>query len=143
MELHLIAAILFALAALGGIAMAAIHFRSAGASHPPIPLALAHGALGAIALVLLILWLVQSGAGWGSLAGIAAVVFVVAALGGIFLFARHLGKARLPSPVVVVHGLAAVTGFVLLVVFLLGGQPDMAGGPASADETMEADEPAE
>lgn len=108
------AIILFAVAALGGVAMAAIHFRSKGQQHPPMPLALLHGLLAAIALVLLIIAFVQGGAsglGWAAL-----IIFVVAALGGFVMFFRHLGKKPLPTPLVVIHGGAAVVAFVLLLI---------------------------
>ena len=50
------------------------------------------------------------------LARTALVVFIVAALGGFFLFAQHMQSKALPIPVVVIHGLIAVVGFVILLV---------------------------
>jgi len=111
------ALVLFGLAALGGLAMAIQRFR--GAPHPPLPLALVHGAAAAAGLVVLIL--AVAGAGAPSLAKTALVVFLIAALGGFFLLSIHLRKQPLPIPVVVVHALVAVTGFVLLLVATLGG----------------------
>jgi len=50
------------------------------------------------------------------LAGVALVIFVIAALGGFVLFAMHLKKKLLPSALIVVHGLLA---FVVLLIFLM------------------------
>ncbi len=111
------AAILFALAAAGGLAMAIIHLRSKGEKHPPMPLALLHGALAAAALLLVIAAFVQVGA--SDLGWLALALFVIAALGGFVLFANHLRKKPLPTPLVLVHGGAAVVGFVLLLAVIL------------------------
>ena len=106
-----VAVILFALAAVGGLILATLHFRG---KNRPWPLAILHGLLGATALVLLILPLfmgsVQASPGlkW------AAGLFVVAALGGFVLFAHHIQNKRLPSGVVVIHALVAVTAFLTL-----------------------------
>ena len=104
-----IAAGLFAVSALGGVVLATLHFRE---KTIPLPLALLHGLLGAAGLVTL---------GWsvfklaaGGYAGLSLGVFVLAALGGFFLFSFQLRQQRLPSPVVVIHALVAVTGFLLL-----------------------------
>ena len=109
-------AILFALAALGGLIMASQRFK--GAPHPPMPLAVVHGLAAAAGLVTLLL-AVMGGTAPG-LAKVALVVFVLAALGGFALFAMHLQRKALPKPVVVIHALVAVTGFALLLVAILG-----------------------
>ena len=111
----LTALVLFGIAAVGGLTMAVQRFR--GAPHPPLPLALVHGALAATGLVVLIL--AVTGGGAVSLAKAALVVFLIAALGGFFLISQHLTKKLLPKPVVVVHALVAVTGFILLLVAVL------------------------
>ncbi len=47
---------------------------------------------------------------------VTAVLFAVAAIGGPFLAIRHVrGQSSLPAPVAVIHGLAAASGLVLLV----------------------------
>lgn len=112
-------AILFALAALGGLALAAIHFRSGGTERPPTALAVVHGLVAAAALVLLILG--APGAGGSALPWASVGVFVVAALGGAYMFlGKHLRGEPLPGKVIVLHGVLAVAGFVLLLAFLLG-----------------------
>ena len=48
-------------------------------------------------------------------------MFVVAALGGATMFVGfHLRKRGLPKPIIAIHGLAAITGFVLLLIAMLG-----------------------
>jgi len=109
----IVAAVLFALAAVGGLAMAFIHFKHD--RNPPGALAAVHGVAAATALVILLWAVVQTGAG-GAVAW-ALGLFVAAALGGFFLVSFHVRKRRLPSPVVVIHALVAVAAFLLL----LGG----------------------
>src|SRR6185437_13454105 len=94
-----IAAILFAVAAIGGVTMLALHLRK---DNLPLPLALVHGAFAAAGLVVLVL------------AVISVVLFVVAALGGFFLFALYLRGSKLPTPLILVHGGVAVVAFLIL-----------------------------
>jgi hypothetical protein len=101
---------LFALGAVTGLYLAVQHFRGQALS---LGAALAHGAFGAAGLVVLALAL--KAAGFAGLGVVALGVFVVAALGGFLLFSFHLRGKRLPSAVVVIHALAAVAAFVLLV----------------------------
>jgi hypothetical protein len=109
------AAALLALAALGGATLATLHFR--GRSPLPMPLALLHGALAATGLVLLVIAALQPG--FGGLAMLSLVIFLLAALGGFYLFSFQLRGLPLPSAVVLAHGSAAVIGFVLLLAFLM------------------------
>ena len=106
-----IAVVLFALAALGGIAMATIRFR--GKPYPPMGIALAHGIAAAAGLIALIMAAQKPGE---SLATGALVVFLVAAAGGVVLFFRHLRKLALPIWLVLVHAVVAVAAFVTLLV---------------------------
>jgi hypothetical protein len=105
-----IALILFAIAALGGITLAAIRLR--GTALPPMWLALVHGAVAAAGLVALILAVVNAQVPPAARTALAG--FLVAALGGFALFAFHLRRKALPIPLVVVHGLVAVISFVIL-----------------------------
>ena len=102
--------VLFAVAALGGITLATLHLR-----HKSLPMALAlvHGLVAAIALVLLIV--VVAGGAMGTLTTAALVIFIIAALGGFGLFSFYLRKKPLPTPLVYVHGLVAVVAFILLI----------------------------
>jgi hypothetical protein len=104
--------VLFAVAALGGLVLASIRLRGA---NPPLPLALIHGVLAAVALVGLIVAVVHAGAS-ASLPRIALLLFVVAALGGSVLFANHLRQKNIPVPLMLVHAVVAVGGFVTLLI---------------------------
>ncbi|HKR66172.1 MAG TPA: hypothetical protein VJZ00_20750 [Thermoanaerobaculia bacterium] len=101
--------VLFGVAALGGVTLAILRFRERPL---PMPLALVHGAVAAIALVMLLI--VALGATGTSILKIALVAFVIAALGGFFLFSFHVRKRPLPIPMVVIHGLVAVVAFLTL-----------------------------
>lgn len=104
------AIILFAIAALGGAAMAVLHFR--GRAAPPALLAALHGILAASGLVVLLLAVLRSGA--GGTPAVALGLFVLAALGGFGLLSFHLRQRRLPNGLVLGHGLLAVVAFLLL-----------------------------
>lgn len=105
------AAVLFAVAALGGITLATLHLRQRGL---PMALAIGHGLLAAAGLVLLIVAVV--GGSMGNLLVTSLALFVIAALGGFALLSFHLRRLRLPTPVVLIHGLVAVVAFVLLLI---------------------------
>ncbi|HEU4389158.1 MAG TPA: hypothetical protein VFV34_15255 [Blastocatellia bacterium] len=104
------AVILFAIAAVGGVVMAIIRFS--GKSLPPIGLALLHGVVAAAGLVALIITVVSRTA--STTASYALGGFVVAALGGFFLFSFHLRKQALPITIMIIHALVAVVSFVIL-----------------------------
>jgi hypothetical protein len=104
------AAILFAVAALGGVVLAAMRFG--GRELPPMGLALVHGLFAAAGLVTLIVAVV--GAGFSGWAAAAVVGFVIAAIGGFVLFSYHLRREALPKTYVVGHGAVAVVSFVIL-----------------------------
>jgi hypothetical protein len=109
------AAVLFALAAIGGLIMAVIRFR--GADRPPSWLAMAHGLLAAAALTLLIY--AAAAAGVPGIAVAALVIMVVVAIVGVALnLLYHVNLAPLPKPTIVIHGVVAVIGFVLLLLAL-------------------------
>lgn len=105
-----IAAILFAVAAVGGVVMAAMRFG--GRELPPMALAVVHGLFAAAGLVTLILAVLGPGASWVSM--VAAAGFVIAALGGFMLFSYHLRRQALPVNYVLIHGAGAVISFVIL-----------------------------
>jgi hypothetical protein len=111
-----IAAILFAIAAVGGLTMAVSHFRG---KLPPVALAVLHGVFAASGLVVLLLAL-GSGAGFTGLGGLSFLIFLAAAIGGFFLISQHFLKGKLPSPVVLIHGAAAVVAFVCLLIAIFG-----------------------
>lgn len=106
---------LFAVAAVAGGALAIRHFQRKGL---PMPLALGHGAFAAAGLVALLV--VGTSGSLGSAWPLALGLLMIAAVGGFVLFAMHLRKVKLSSPVVLAHAAAAVAGFVVLLVAAFG-----------------------
>jgi hypothetical protein len=102
--------ILFAIAAVAGLTMAILHFR--GQSPPRVVLAVLHGLFAASGLVVLLLALIKTG--FGGKPGLAFGLLAAAALGGFGLLSWHARQQRLPSALVVGHGLLAVAGFLTL-----------------------------
>ena len=102
------AVIVFAIAALGGLVMAASVLRGRLA---PWALSLLHAGLGAAGLILVLLAVL---AGAAQNATIALVILAIAALGGFFLASFHLRGTPGPKPVVLIHASVAVIGFLLL-----------------------------
>ncbi|MCL1635883.1 hypothetical protein M2650_14735 [Luteimonas sp. SX5] len=111
------AAILFGLAAVGGVIMALI--RWSGAPRPPDWLAMGHGLLAAAGLTLLIHAAVTIGL--PVLAQASLGLFVLAALGGAFVNLRyHARQLPLPKAWIVIHASLAVIAFALLLAALFG-----------------------
>lgn len=109
------AAVVFAIAALGGAVMAAM--RLSGRDLPPLALAAVHGIFAAAGLIILIL--AVTGTGVPSSATIALVGFFIAAAGGFFLlFGYHFRHRALPVPIMFVHATVAVISFIILLVAL-------------------------
>jgi hypothetical protein len=107
------AAILFAIAALGGLAMVAL--RVSKNQNPPTGLAIVHGLIAAAGLVTLIYHVMTATGTIPQLAQWSIGVFVLAALGGIGMFTLfHLRGRLLPVWMMLGHGAVAVTGFVML-----------------------------
>lgn len=102
---------LFAIAALGGLVMAAIRFFVK--HNPPAWLAMAHGLLAGAGLTLLIYAALT--AGIPRMAMTALVLFLVAATGGLVMNLNYEWKRQLlPVPLLIGHALLAIVGFVLL-----------------------------
>lgn len=111
------AVLLIAVAAVVGLYMAIGHFR--GRTPPPAGAAVLHGLLAVCGVVLLLLGVMQIG--FGTVHTWALALFVVAALGGLYLVSFHLRGRPLPNAVVVIHGMVAAVAFLILVtaVFLI------------------------
>ncbi len=104
--------VLFAIAAVIGVTMI-IPFVS-GKPVSKVS-AVFHGLFAATALVLLIIFAVNS-----TISPTASIIiFVIAALGGFVLFTSDLKNKRVPSGVAFIHAGAAVIAFILLLVFAL------------------------
>ena len=114
MELALIlrtSAILLAVAAVGGLVMAGMRFASD--RQPPAALAMLHGFLAAAALTLLLF--AAATVGLPQMALGALVLFILAAGGGAILNLKyHWKQLPLPKWLVIVHAIAAVAGFLML-----------------------------
>jgi hypothetical protein len=111
------AIIILGFAALGGVTLAAMRFS--GTLIPPTWMALGHGAVAATGLGFLIA--AATGSTVPLLVQVALGVFLLAALGGATIFVGfHLQKKPLPIPLIVLHGLTAVVGYVLLLIGAYG-----------------------
>lgn len=103
--------ILLALAAVGGIVMAGMRFASD--RQPPAALAMLHGFLAAAAVTLLLY--AAATVGLPGMALGALILFLLAAGGGAVLNLNyHWKQLPLPKWLVIVHAVAAVAGFALL-----------------------------
>jgi hypothetical protein len=112
-----LAAVVLGLAALGGLTLAGI--RLLGTPRPPTWMALGHGAAAVTGVALL------SYAAWATgvpgLAQVALGLFVLAAFGGaVIFFGFHLRDRPLPIPLVIGHGLIAITALSLLLLSIFG-----------------------
>lgn len=75
----------------------------------------AHGLAAVVALVLLIVYAMQHPESFPTL---SLVLFAVAAVAGLYLFFLDLKKKPNPLAIAFIHGLVAVTAFVLLLLFV-------------------------
>lgn len=111
------ATILLAFTALGGVLMAGIRF--ARKHNPPAWLAMLHGLLAASGLTLLAYAVCTMSV--PGMATLALVLFLLAAAGGAVMSLAYKWRQRLlPAWLVVVHAIAAVTAFVLLLLAAFG-----------------------
>ena len=103
----------FVLAAVLGLIVAVALLRKQATSKP---VALAHGAVGAAGLVLLVLYAAKHP---HNLLTTAIVLLVVAALGGALLFANDLRKKPGPVFLLVIHAVVALAAVGTVVVVAL------------------------
>jgi hypothetical protein len=108
------ALIVFAIAAVGGLLLAASVLRGRLA---PWALSVVHAFLGATGLVLLLAVVLQGAAPGRATAALA--ILVVAALGGFYLASIHVRGKVAPKVVVFVHAGVAVAGFLTLLSVVL------------------------
>ncbi len=104
---------LFAVAAIIGVYMAVLHTR--GRTPPPVVAAVLHGLLAVCGVVVLLLGVMQIGLGT-TVHSWALGLFVVAALGGLYLVSHHIRGKPLPGGVIVIHGTVAAVAFLILLV---------------------------
>jgi peptidoglycan/LPS O-acetylase OafA/YrhL len=106
---------LFAIGALFGIYLLTLVLQNKKTS---TGMALIHGLFVAAALITLIVYSTKN-----QPSPITSIIlFVIAALGGLVLFYRDVTGQTVPKWLAVLHGLLAVTGFILLLVFTFGNQ---------------------
>ena len=104
------AVLLFAAAAVLGLFMAVQHFR--GRTPPPAELAILHGVVAVCGVVALLIGVREMGTGTAHTWALG--LFIVAALGGLYLARNHMRQKPLPNGVVIIHGLVAVVAFLVL-----------------------------
>lgn len=102
--------IVFTVGASAGLALAAAYVLRQRLA--PWPMSLLHAALGATGLLLLIYPALTTGISMAPL--IALLILAIAALAGIYLASIHARGEIAKKPVVFVHAVVAVTGFLVL-----------------------------
>jgi hypothetical protein len=110
-----LAAILFGIAAAGGVLLLLLRLKG---GNPPLPLAMLHGLLAASGLVALVIAIVSTKA--GGLAWFTLGLFVLAAGLGFAMVRQHLKGRVIPIAFVIVHALTAVFAYSLLLVNVFG-----------------------
>jgi len=126
------AAILFGMAAGGGLLMAGM--RLSGIPRPPAWLAMGHGLLAAAGLTLLAY--AAAAVGIPSMAQLALGLMVTAAIGGAAMnLLFHWKLLPLPIPLMVGHASLAALGFVLLLVSIFGQKYVATLGPMVMNNT--------
>lgn len=101
------AIVLFVLAALVGLYMAS---RVFGGQLPPGAAAVFHGLFAASGLLLLLYEAFLSGTSHPQPVTIAAILLVIAALGGFLMVSYHMRKQVPPKAIAGIHALVAVAG---------------------------------
>lgn len=107
-----ISIILFALSAVLGLRILIKWLTKKDASRTVI---YSHGIVAAAALVLLIVYAVQNPENFPKA---SLILFILAALGGFYMFIRDLQQKASPMFIAFVHALLAVSGFVALLLFV-------------------------
>lgn len=78
--------------------------------NPPKGIALAHGTLAALGIIILLIYALTTSEHhkhWESI-----MIFIVAAVGGIYLFSRDIRHKKVPKWIAVVHGVIGLTGLI-------------------------------
>lgn len=104
----------FILAAFGGLFLLTAILKDRPTSKP---VAVLHGSIAGIGLLLLIAYVVTRPVSGLLLTSLG--LFIVAALGGFTLFVMDISKKQLPKLVAVLHPLLAVTALVLLIISIV------------------------
>jgi hypothetical protein len=112
---------ILAAAVLLGTGLAVLHARGQGVV--PWAAGALHGVLGLIGLGMLLLALRGPprglGQGTASFGAIGAVLFALAALAGLAIFARYRLRHRRAGTLIGIHASLAVSGFIILAAYVL------------------------
>ena len=111
MNLTYVSIAVFALAAVLGLT---ILTKWLGKKEVSRTVVYSHGAFAALGLVLLVAYAVQNPENFPKT---ALILFVIAALGGFYMFFKTLQQKMSPLAIAFVHALLAVSGFVGLLLF--------------------------
>lgn len=104
--------VLFAISAILGLIILSRWLTHKDASKSVI---YSHGIVAATALVLLIIYAVQTPLNYPK---VSLILFIIAAIGGLYMFFNDLRKKNSPMALAFIHALLAVGGFILLLVFV-------------------------
>lgn len=111
MNLIYLTILLFAVAAVLGVAILLKWLSKKEVSRTVV---YAHGTFAAVALVVLAVYALRNPENYPQL---ALLMFVIAALGGFYMFFRDVQNKMSPYSIAFVHALLAVGGFVALLLF--------------------------
>ncbi len=111
MSLLYVSIILFAVAAVLGLTILIKWLTKKDASRTAV---YSHGIFAALALVLLVVFALQNAENYPQ---VSLILFIVAALGGFYMFFRDLQKKMSPYSIAFLHALLAVAGFVALLLY--------------------------
>jgi|GEM_PF-128690 len=106
--IHLIIGI-FAATAMGGMFLVYLKRSGKGIS---LPAALGHGVFALAGLILLVYHIFTGE--YTPFYGVSAALFIMAALGGLFLFFNHIQKKPMPDKIIAVHAVIATAAFLVL-----------------------------
>lgn len=85
--------------------------------NPPKPILLLHGVVALFAILVIIGYVVAGNT--ASLLIAALTFFILAGLGGLALLSFNLRRKPIPKMIAIIHPLVALTGIVLLVVYMI------------------------
>jgi hypothetical protein len=83
----------------------------------PKPAILLHGSFAALALLLIVIYILIYGA--DPLLITSLILFIIAALGGITLVTLDIKKKPIPKLLAIIHPLIAAAGLVVLIIYVL------------------------
>ena len=109
----MIAVAAFALAALLGVFLLSYVLRG---KIPPTSIALMHGPAAAVGIIILVYYIVNNTS--KPLLNSSAIIFILAALGGLTLISRALRGKPVPKMMAIGHGVTALVAFMLLLIAL-------------------------